>query len=76
MAGDVARIERKLQAVLAEKSCDLCSRRVGACPSCGKPVGGMPGEGEEARARIITEIDRLAERRARIYEQLDAVDPA
>ena len=76
MAGDVARIERKLQSLVAEKSCDLCSRRIEACPSCGRPIGGMPGEGEEARARIVAEIDRLAERRARIQAQLDAVDPA
>lgn len=37
---------------------------------------GHARRGGGARARIITEIDRLAERRARISEQLDAVDPA
>ena len=76
MASDVARIERKLQAVLAEKHCDLCARRVKACPSCGRPIGGLPGEAEEARAKILGEIDRLAARRASIREQLDAVDSA
>lgn len=74
MAADVARIERKLQSLITERQCDLCASRTEVCPSCGRPVGGLPGDGDAARHRIVAEIERLAERRARIIGQLDGVE--
>lgn len=62
-----------MSALITERHCDLCARRTELCPGCGRPIGGLPGEGEEARARVVA-IDRLAERRARIQAQLDTVD--
>lgn len=74
MASDVARIERKLQSLISERQCDLCARRTETCPSCDRPIGGLPGDGDAARHRIVAEIDRLAERRATIIDQLDGVE--
>lgn len=74
MARDLGRIESKLAALVQERDCRICRTRVETCPECHRPVGGVRGEGEEARARILGEIDRLAAKRASIREQLDAVD--
>lgn len=74
MASPADRIEQKLARVLAERYCEICETRVEACPSCGRPVGGLPGEAEAVRHRVTMEIERLAVRRKQLQGHLDAVE--
>lgn len=71
MAADLRRIEDKLAALVQERDCQICRTRVETCPECHRPVGGVRGEAEAVRHRVVAEIERLASKRAWILERLD-----